>query len=109
MPESRSFISTVNPRAHDVGTAECPQYRHAEKVRFAKGMMHIFSDDMPRRIEKAVRQEFTEHHCKTYYYEYRNGQRLISPALQDEIRNLFRKAGWEKEIEFDGYVEDYDW
>ena len=40
---------------------------------------------------------------------YRNGSRLIPPALQEAIRNLFRDNGWTEEVQFDGYVEDYDW
>ena len=40
---------------------------------------------------------------------YRNGSRLIPPALQEDIRNLFRANGWTDEVKFDGYVEDYDW
>jgi len=40
---------------------------------------------------------------------YRNGSRLIPPALQEDIRNLFRTNGWTEEVKFDGYVEDYDW
>jgi hypothetical protein len=47
--------------------------------------------------------------CRTYYFEYRNGTRLIQPALQEAIRNLFRENGWNEEVQFDGYVEDYDW
>ena len=41
--------------------------------------------------------------------EYRNGTRLIPPALQEKIRDLFRANGWTGEVTFDGYVEDYDW
>lgn len=43
------------------------------------------------------------------YYEYRNGTRLIPPALQQNIRDLFRENGWSGDVEFDGYVEDYNW
>ena len=46
---------------------------------------------------------------RTYYFEYRNGSRLIPPALQENIRNLFRESGWTEEVQFDSYVEDYDW
>ena len=42
-------------------------------------------------------------------HEYRNGTRLIPPALQEKIRNLFRTNGWTDEVTFDSYVEDYDW
>jgi hypothetical protein len=40
---------------------------------------------------------------------YRNGSRLIPPALQENIRDLFRENGWTEEVQFDSYVEDYDW
>ena len=109
MPDTKSFSHCVNPRSQDVGTAQCPHYRSREKVRFAKGMMHIFNGDMPAKLKPFVRQHLIGSHCKTYYYEYRNGTQLISPAMQEEVRSLFREAGWNEEIHFDGYVEDYNW
>ena len=84
-------------------------YRNDQKVRFAKGMLHIFNGDMPKRVEPAVRYGIMSLTCRTYYFEYRNGTRLIPPALQEAIRNLFRENGWTEEVKFDGYVEDYDW
>ena len=109
MPDSTNFYSAVNPRAQGVCTAECPHYRPSEKMRFAKGMTQTFNGDMPRRIVEAVRGGIIARHCKTYYYEFCKGQRLIPPAIQEEIRGMFRQAGWDKEIDFDGYIEDYDW
>ena len=109
MPDTKSSYHCVNPHYQDVATAHCPLYRQSEKVQFAQGMMHIFNADMPRRVEPYVRSHFIASHCKTYYYEYRNGERLISPAIQEEIRDLFREAGWNQEVHFDSYVEDYDW
>ena len=109
MPDTKSSYHCVNPHYQDVATAHCPLFRQSEKVQFAQGMMHIFNADMPRRVEPYVRSHFIASHCKTYYYEYRNGERLISPAIQEEIRDLFREAGWNQEVHFDGYVEDYEW
>ena len=109
MPDTKSFYHCVNPHYQDVATAHCPLFRQSEKVQFAQGMMHIFNADMPRRVEPYVRSNLISSHCKTYYYEYRNGERLISPAIQEEIRDLFREAGWNQEVHFDGYVEDYEW
>ena len=109
MPDTRSFYHCVNPRYQDVGTERCSLFRSSKKVKFAKGMMHIFNADMPRRVEPFVRQRLIGKHCRTYYYEYRNGTRLISPAIQEEVRSLFREAGWKEEVNFDGYVEDYEW
>ena len=109
MPDDRFYYSCVNHRYRDVGTERCPLYRNSKKVTFAKGMMNIFNLDMPRRVELHVRLNIIGRHCRTYYYEYRNGSRLISPKIQEEIRNLFREAGWKEEVQFDSYVEDYDW
>ena len=71
--------------------------------------MHIFNHDMPRKVEPFVRNNLIASHCKTYYYEFRNGTRLISPAIQEEISDLFREAVWKEDVHFDSYVEDYDW
>ena len=109
MPDTKSSYHCVNPHYQDVATDHCPLFRQSEKVQFAQGMMHIFNADMPRRVEPYVRSHFIASHCKTYYYEYRNGERLISPAIQEEIRDLFREAGWNQEVHFDSYVEDYEW
>jgi predicted AAA+ superfamily ATPase len=84
-------------------------YRNDQKVRFAKGMLNIFTDDMPKRVENAVRYGVIRKTNRTYYFEYRNGSRLIPPALQEKIRQLFRDNGWTDEVKFDSYVEDYDW
>ena len=109
VPQTASTYRCVNPHFEGVATADCPMYRNDQKVRFAKGMMNIFSNDMPKRVEPAVRQGIIGLTNRTYYFEYRNGSRLIPPALQQAIRDLFRTNGWTEEVKFDGYVEDYDW
>ena len=72
-------------------------------------MPHIFTSDMPKRVESTVRYDIIAMTNHTYYYEYRNGSRLIPPALQENIRALFRENGWTGEVQFDSYIEDYDW
>jgi hypothetical protein len=84
-------------------------YRPDEKVLMAKGMEHIFTDDMPKKVELAVRDALISRYNRTYFFEYRNGSRLIPPAMQEEIRNLFRQYGWTQEVQFDEYIEDYAW
>ena len=109
VPNSASTYRCVNPHFEDVATKDCPMYRSDQKVRFAKGMTRIFTSDMPKRVENDVRMSIIGLTNRTYYYEYRNGQRLIPPKLQEDIRNLFRENGWTNDVTFDGYVEDYDW
>ena len=109
LPNTASTYRCVNPHFEGVATAECPMCRNDQKVRFAKGMTHTFTSDMPKRVESEVRYGIIGLTNRTYYFEYRNGSRLIPPALQEDIRNLFRKSGWTDEVKFDGYVEDYNW
>ena len=109
VPQTYSSYRCVNPHFEGVATTECPMYRNDQKVRFAKGMLHIFTDDMPKKLEPAVRQGVIRKTNRTYYFEYRNGSRPIPPALQEEIRKLFRANGWKDEVKFDGYVVGYDW
>ncbi len=109
MPEELNVCTCVNPSGKSVGTEQCTHFRKAEKVTMARGMTRIFSDDMPKRVENGVRQALIERHNRTYYFEYRNGTRLISPAMQEEVRQLFRDFGWTRDVEFDEYVEDYVW
>ena len=72
-------------------------------------MLHIFNSDMPKHVEPAVRYGVIRLTNRTCYFEYHNGSRLIPPALQEAIRDLFRENGWTNDVQFDGYVEDYDW
>lgn len=109
VPHSASTLRSVNPYFDGVATADCKLYRNNQKIRFARGMTNIFTNDMPVRLEPAVRKGVIGMTNRTYYFEYRNGTRLIPPALQDNIRRLFRANGWTADVEFDGYVEDYDW
>ena len=109
VPNSASTYRCVNPHFEGVATASCPMYRSDQKVRFAKGMTHLFTSDMPRRVESAVRYGVIGLTNRTYYFEYRNGSRLIPPKLQEDICDLFRENGWTGEVVFDGYVEKYDW
>jgi hypothetical protein len=109
MPDTSSTYRCVNPHYQDVATEHCQLFRNSEKVMFAIGMKHIFNADMPRRVEPFVRQRLIAKHCHTYYYEYRRGARPISPTVQEEVRSLFREAGWNEEVHFDSYVEDYEW
>ena len=109
VPTTASTYRCVNPHFEGVATDDCPMYRNDQKVRFAKGMLHTFTSDMPKRVESAVRYGVIRLTNRTYYFEYRNGSRLIPPALQENIRKLFRDNGWTADVQFDGYVEDYDW
>lgn len=109
VPETTDRCICVNPRSTGAGTEQCPCFRLAQKVTIAKGMTRIFTGDMPKRVEPAVRKKLIARYNRTYYFQYRNGKQLIPPAMQQEIRQLFRQYGWDGEVNFDSYFEDYLW
>jgi len=109
MPATESVCMSVNPHHEGVGTDHCPLMRKMQKVKMAKGMQHIFSDEMPKRIEKIIRATLIAHYGRTYYFEYRKGAKLIQPSMQEDIREVFRHYGWTKDVEFDEYIDDYEW
>ena len=109
IPHTYSSYRCINPHFESVATTDCPMYRKDHKVRFAKGMTKMFTDDMPKCVEPGVRCGVIRKTNRTYYFEYRNGSRRIPPALQEYIRQLFRDKGWTEEVKFDDYEEDYDW
>lgn len=108
-PETEMFITCINPKYESVGTEHCIHYKNAQKVLMARGMTQIFTDEMPKKVVQGVRNVLIKRYNRTYFFEYRNGKRLISPKMQDEIRQLFRDYGWNEEVKFDGYAEAYDW
>ena len=43
------------------------------------------------------------------YYLYQHGNKLLTPEQQEWIKSLFRRYGYNDELEFDGYKDAYDW
>ena len=68
LPNTASTYRCVNPHFEGVATAECPMCRNDQKVRFAKGMTHTFTSDMPRRVESEVRYGIIGLTNRTYYF-----------------------------------------
>ena len=102
-------VPSVNPLNPEVKSGNCPLFKSEELQRMAKGMMHLLTDDMPSRTEKAIRHELFAYFGRTLYYEYRKGLHLLSPKQQEDIADILKFCGWKKEPQFDEYVEDYDW
>ena len=67
VPDTYSSYRCVNPHFEGVATTKCPMCRIDQKVRYAKGMTHTFTSDMPKRVEPAVRQGVIGLTNRTYY------------------------------------------
>ena len=101
-------ILSVNPMHPEVKPNKCALYREKKHVRYAKGMMHFY-DEMTRSQEIGIKHRLIVHYGRRQYYEYRRGERLISPEMQAFIGQVCKEHGYTKELRYDGWQDDYAW
>jgi hypothetical protein len=101
-------ILSVNPMHPEVKANKCALYREKKHVRYAKGMMHFY-DEMTRSQEVGIKHRLIVHYGRRQYYEYRRGERLISPEMQEFIGQVCKEHGYTKELRYDGWQDDYAW
>ena len=101
-------ILSVNPMHPEVKANKCALYREKKHVRYAKGMMHFY-DEMTRSQEIGIKHRLIVHYGRRQYYEYRRGERLISPEMQAFIGQVCKDYGYTKELRYDGWQDDYAW
>ena len=108
-PAKPGPIRIVHPACVANATDGCEYYRDSTPVRFARGMTKLF-DEIPHRLEADIRRRIMAcFSCRSYYFQSRKGERLITPKEQQDIANVFRRAGLKAEPEFDDYVEETYW
>lgn len=42
-------------------------------------------------------------------YLYRNGERSITLDIQEYIKKIRIRNGWDKELVYDDFTEEYEW
>jgi hypothetical protein len=74
---------------------------------WAAGFTHLY-DKVMKTDYTTMRKTITKylHGCRLYY-EYMRGDRALSPEDQQWIRDYVKSFGYEWEVEFDRYFEDY--
>ena len=87
---------------------ECPMYRSAERVMYARGFVRMMSV-MTVHQAHVVKDSIIATFGMAMYYRMRKGTRLITPAEQETIYNLLEQQGITERPAFDAYTEDYLW
>ena len=100
--------SIVSPAYLAQTEGECPVYRSAEKVQYARGFVRMMSALTVKQAH-AFKDGIVSTFGMNMYYRMRRGERLITPVEQEEIYALLEKQGVSERPEFDAYVEDYLW
>lgn len=106
LPE-RDTLRLVNPERCTKNT-QCPYYRDAKPVRYAKGFTqiqkHMFPDQYDQ-FSKLLIAKFG----RNPYYERRKGLTVLSPKEQELILDMLRKVGADDQMDFDSYLEATHW
>ena len=101
-----SPIRIVHPACVAHAQKGCDYYRDSTPVRFAQGMTKLF-DEIPHRLEADIRRRIMAcFSCRSYYFQSRKGERLITPKEQQAIANVFRQAGLKAEPEIDNFFKE---
>ena len=66
-------------------------------------------DDVPHKKAMAIQNSLKSLMGKSMYYRIRNKQRRLHPSEQKQIADVFLEHGIKTKINFDEYIEDYDW
>ena len=108
VPDDKRMVTCVNPMSKIVMEGQCDMFVDNQKVRMARGMMTFF-DEMPEKKARIVRNALINRYSRKIFYSYRKGERLISPAMQQEIADILQSCDWQKAPVFDSFVVDYCW
>jgi len=87
----------------------CPYFVKNEKVRLARGFKNMYAHVTSRDDLFTMRRELTEYFgSKGTYYRYKDGEKILSPEQQQCILRFFVQHGYTEGLEFDEYIDGYD-
>ena len=86
---------------------ECFLYVSMEKILAAHGFT-IYYDCMRLEDQPVIRKIMEELLSRQYYNEYKCGMLLILPELQDSIKEVFEKYGYQDCIRFNDFVKVFN-
>ena len=101
----RTSVNLNNPLMQ---TADCPLYLDSEPVHMAVGIAPIY-DKMPGKMERKIKHHLIDVYTRKLYYDYHTGRRPMPPEVERYVRQTARAAGWEEELLFDHYTDDFAW
>ena len=108
MPAEMQKWSILSPAYLAQIAGECPHYRSAEKVQYARGFVRMMSAFTVKHAH-ALKDSIIATFGMAMYYRMRKGTRLITPAEQETIYKLLEQQGITERPAFDTYTEDYLW
>ena len=108
IPSEVKQINIINPKYLTTFKSDCPYYKVAEKMRYAKGFIKML-ENMTYKQMQNVTPSLKAHFGRMMYFRMRKGDRLISPAEQQDLLVIVERYGISQPQDFDEYIEKYEW
>jgi hypothetical protein len=104
-PENVEVAKCVMPKT--LKDSECQWFDRIKTSVWAAGFSHLYDNVMKKDYTK-MRKTITNYlHGTKIYYEYMRGERALSQEEQQWIRDYVKHMGYDWEVEFDSYFEEY--
>lgn len=105
-PESVEYTLCVMPKMGASG--HCRLYDKKTVITMASGFTTLFNKVLKNdftRMRKAITSYL---HGTKMYYEYKDGKRALNPEQQQWIRDFVKSQGYDWEVKFDKFFEQYE-
>lgn len=108
MMSDEKYWNIISPKYQAALQGKCPDYRPDKKITYAKGFMNILGE-LTLNQYKSVVAGLIRMFGQRSYYRVRKGERLLTPEEQKIVLNVLKRNGVDKPLQFDAYIEDYEW
>lgn len=106
-PENVETAMCVLPKVLNEKENKCRWMDKIQVVVMAAGFEHLY-DYVMKKDYTPMRKGITDYlHGPKAYYEYKRGDRPLTPEQQEWINNFVRSFGYDWEVIFDRYYESY--
>ncbi len=106
-PEGIETAMCVLPRVLNEKENKCRYLDKIQVVVMAAGFENLY-DRVMKKDYTTMRKGITEYlHGTKSYYEYKRGDRVLTPEQQQWINDYVKSFGYDWEVTFDRYFESY--
>ena len=71
-------------------------------------MVHFY-DEMPRKLEVAIKNDLIAQYTRVGYYNMRKAERPITADIEKYIEQVCRNHGWNEILQFDERKNEVVW
>lgn len=108
VPDKRRIVECVNPGYVKRNKGVCAYFHSSEPTVLYKGMTHFY-DEIPEQRAHEIRFKLRHHFGESTYYRLRNGKRVITSAIYNQIKTICTECGWTEELAFDEKTQEINW